>query len=256
MTDTVREVLDAVAAGTLSPAEASALLAARQGVPDSAASTSDVRRLMIKGQAVKLSVLGDPSVADAVVDGPHEVRREGDALVITTRVVHEQDNSDPPKSAFMNWVNQMVDRVGTPLPALTVRVNPSLPLEVLVAGGTLDLGGTKAATSIGVEAGSATINDGIGPLQLDVSTGSAKVGWTFTGESRIRVEMGSVVVAVRPESDVQVCCEASLGQATITTATQSIKAPSDGLSRAINVGAGSGALTVRARMGSAQITLD
>ena len=29
-----------------------------------------------------------------------------------------------------------------------------------------------------------------GPLQLDVVSGSARVDWTFTGESRIRADMG------------------------------------------------------------------
>ena len=125
---------------------------------------------------------------------------------------------------------------------------------MLLVGGALDLQGVTAGASVGVEAGSAQLS-GAGPLLLDVASGSGKVDWVFTGQSKIRADMGSVSVTVRPESNVMVTADTSLGQAIIKSHTGNVKAPQDGTTPAVAVGAGAGALTVSSRMGSAQVTI-
>ncbi len=251
MTDELRSLLEDVASGKLSADEASSKI--HQMQPGSEISQMDepVRRIVIKAGAVRLTVVADPSVAQAVADGPHTMRREGDALLINTNTTQGDFAVEPPRSAFMTWVGQMVNRVGA---SVEVRVNPDLPIQVLLVGGALELTGVRAGASVGVEAGSAQLM-GSGPLLFDVASGSGKVDWTFTGQSRVRADMGSVNVTVRPDSDVVVTADTSLGQALVKSHTGNLKAPQDGPTPAVTVGSGAGSLTVSSRMGSAQVTV-
>lgn len=255
MSDEMRVVLEDVASGRISPEEASRRIAAMSQPPASEVVAADepVKRIQVKAGAVRLTIVGDPAVAEAVADGPHTMRREGDLLLIDTNTTSgEGDFSvEPPRSAFMTWLGQMVNRVGA---SVQVRVNPTLPIQVLLVGGALDLQGVGAGASVGVEAGSAQLS-GSGPLLLDVASGSGRVDWAFTGQSKVRADMGSVNVTVRPESNVTVTADTSLGQAIVKTHTGNLKAPQDGATPAVAVGSGEGHLTVSSRMGSAQVVI-
>ncbi len=253
MTDEIRNLLEDVAAGRVSPDEASTRIHDLQpeATAEGTAVDEPVRRIVVKGGAIRLTIIGDPSVAEAVADGPHTMRREGDALLINTNTTQGDYAVEPPRSAFMTWVGQMVNRVGA---ALEVRVNPDLPLQVLLVGGALDLSGVRAGASVGVEAGSGQLS-GSGPLLFDVASGSGKVDWSFSGQSRVRADMGSVSVTVRPDSDVTVSADSSLGQALVKTHTGNLKAAADASTPPVVVGAGTGNLTVSARMGAAQVTI-
>lgn len=250
MSDEIRALLEEVAAGKLSAEDASEQIERLRG-QSLVISDEPVRRIVIKAGAVRLSIHGDPSVSEAVASGPHTMKRDGDALLIDTNTTQGDYAVEPPRSAFMTWVGQMVNRVGA---SLEVRVNPDLPIQVLLVGGPLEMVGVRAGASVGVEAGSAQVV-GEGPLLLDVASGSGKVDWTFRGQSRVHADMGSVSVTVRPESDVVVTADTSLGQAVVKTHEGILKAPQDGTTPGVTVGAGAGALLVSARMGSAQVTL-
>ena len=252
MNETLREVLEEVAAGKISAEDASARIQELQSeTAEVAVPAGPVQRIVVKAGAVRLIIEGDPSVAEAVADGPHTMKRDGDALLINTNTTAGDYAVEPPRSAFMTWVGQMVNRVGA---TLHLRVNPDLPIQVLLVGGALDMTGVRAGASIGVEAGSAQIT-GSGPLLFDVASGSGKVDWAFTGQSRVRADMGSVTVTVKPESDVVVTADTSLGQALVKSHTGNLKAPQDGATPGVAVGAGTGTLTVSSRMGSAQVTI-
>lgn len=72
---TTREVLEAVAAGRMSPDEAAVRLAERDpGVA--------LRRVKVRAATRTVRVVGDPGVSEVAVEGLHEVRREGDTLVV------------------------------------------------------------------------------------------------------------------------------------------------------------------------------
>lgn len=252
MSDELRRLLEDVAAGNLTTEEASARIAELPREAGAVATGAEpVRRVVVRAGAVRLSIVADPSVAEAVADGPHTMRREGDALHISTNTAQGDYTVEPPRSMFMTWVGQMVNRVGAPVEIL---VNPDLPIQVLLVGGALDLRGVRAGASVGVEAGSALLS-GSGPLLFDVASGSGKLDWTFTGQSRVRADMGSVNVTVRPDSDVVVTADTSLGQAVVKTHTGNLKAPQDAATEPVVVGAGNGALSVSSRMGSAQVTI-
>src|SRR5258708_29527469 len=91
MRDTRREILTQVAAGTMTPAEAATRLdeveraqsqavAARVG----AAAAGEIRGVRISNSYGRIVVLGDASVAQARVEGPHVARTENGLLVIGT----------------------------------------------------------------------------------------------------------------------------------------------------------------------------
>ena len=265
-TTTLSQILHSVAEGTLSPEDATAAISALEpsalersapaphGAPTDVAESpaEPVRRLIVKAGALRLVVIGDPTVALAVADGQHRAERDGDALVLNSNLSEPGYSTEPPRSAFVSWLSQVMDHVRA---TLTVRVNPDLPLQILMVGGTLDLTGVKAGASIGVEAGSARISDGEGPLHLEVTSGSARVDWTFTGASTVRADMGSAAVLVREGSDVIVTTEASLGQALVKAHDGISKPQGDQPSPPVSVGAGSGTLHAATRMGSVQVTI-
>lgn len=251
MSDALRAVLEDVASGKVPADEAMQLIEHLKSQGSVAVSGEPVRRIIVKAGAVRLNIHGDPGVAQAVAQGPHTMKREGDALLIDTNTTLGDYAVEPPRSAFMTWVGQMVNRVGA---TLDIRVNPDLPIQVLLVGGPLELSGMRAGASVGVEAGSAHVS-GRGPLLLDVASGSGLVDWTFTGQSRVRADMGSVAVTVRADSDVVVTADTSLGQAVVQTHEGNLKASQDGTTAPVTVGEGAGVLTVSSRMGSAKVVL-
>lgn len=248
------DILQAVADGTMTPDEGSAAIEElrRQGAQIVPTDETPVQRIIVKGGAARVVVIGDPAVREAVAEGPHKMVREGDALLVSTNMAEGDFSAEAPKSALLSWLSGVVDRVGA---TLTVRVNPYLPVQVLVVGGALDLTGLRAGAAIGVEAGAAKIEDSVGPLALDVISGSARVDWTFTGESLVNVDMGSANITVRPESDVTITCEATLGQAVVKAHDGIRKAAGDGSTEPVAAGSGAGALRATTRMGSIQVVL-
>jgi hypothetical protein len=255
--DTMDTILQAVADGTVTPAQAAEQLGRLRALPveplseEPAAELVPLRRILVKAGAARLTVVGDPDVAEAVAEGPHRMERDGDTLLVTTNMAEGEFTASAPRSDLLSWVTQLVDRAGA---SIVVRVNPDLPVQILIVGGALDVTGLRRGAAVGVEAAGAKLSDSSGPLQLEVISGSAKVDWTFTGESRIQVDMGSANVLVRPDSDVAVTAEASLGQAVLKTHTGIIKAVGDATTAPVPVGAGSGRLHAATRMGSVQMT--
>lgn len=253
----LQDILQAVADGTIDPQRASELIGDLRRDDTLASGTElqtvPVQRLLIKATGARLVVVGDPAVAEAVAEGGHRMERQGDTLVVTTNLAEGDYETNPQGSSLLNWLTSVVDRVGQ---ALTVRVNPSLPLQVVMVGGTVDVREVAAGTTIAVEAGSARIEGGHGPLNVDVISGSARIDWTFSGDSRVRADMGSATVLVRAESDVRVTAEAALGQSVVKTDTGLFKAVGEGAATApVTVGAGSGTLHAVARMGSVAVTV-
>ncbi len=76
MTTTTREVLEAVAAGRMSPEEAAARLAGSGG-------GVALRRVRVRAATRAVRVVGDAGVSEVAVEGLHQVRREGDTLVVS-----------------------------------------------------------------------------------------------------------------------------------------------------------------------------
>lgn len=256
MSESLKDILNRVASGELSPEQAQELLDQAQPTPAPApaepAPTLPVSRIVVRSTGVRLSIVGDASVDTAVAEGPHKVTHDSDRLVINSDLSQPGDyTNEAPRSAFMNWIST-VNKAGS---TLRVRVNPNLPIEVLAIAGPLEMSGTAGPAAVGVEAGSAKLSAGSGPLALSVASGSADVEWLFTGESSVTCELGSLKVTPLPGSDAVITVDASLGSAVIRSPQGIQKATSAGGPQSVTVGAGQGKLTVTAKLGSAEVRL-
>ena len=279
----LRALLAQVAAGTLAPEEAGRRMAATAAptadaatdegagtepptapasgvrvVPNPTASPGVTRptagdggpidRVVIRATAVKLVLMGDPTVTGASVEGPHVARRDGGALVIDTDAdpapgdFSYEPNTRRAGKAFGRW------RGGE---TVIVRVRPELPLEVSVAAGSIVATGLKGGLRFSVDAGSLKAMDCSGPVDGRVASGSAALEWLLTGgSSRLRCELGSVKVRLDPRSDVTVKARAELGSVDLG---RSIGRRAQRLSASWSSAHGTGALDIDVSLGSAKV---
>ncbi len=257
MSDELRDILNQVATGQISPEDAESALHRAAGSAEPTEPVEEhpapepVRRISVRGSAVRLVIVADPEVDTAIAEGPHRVSHVGDRLTVHSDLRVGEYEAEAPKSTFATWLSN-VNRAGS---TLRVRVNPHLPLDVLNVAGSLELAGMQAPTSVGVEAGSAKLHDGAGQLTLSVASGSADVEWQFHGESSVTTDLGSARLAALPGSDVQITAEATLGLATIRLADgTTIKATAEG-HPPVRAGAGTGRLTASTRLGSLVVSV-
>src|SRR5258708_17747516 len=197
MRDTRREILTQVAAGTMTPAEAATRLdeveraqsqavAARVG----AAAAGEIRGVRISNSYGRIVVLGDASVAQARVEGPHVARTENGLLVIETDDSGEGNFWFGGREGGHWWDNFR-------WPPITVWMNPQLELWI-----STDAGGVTVTNVLGpihaeVQAGSLAVNGFGGPLALLATAGSIRgAGPLKHGAPPIQCDMASFRLAL------------------------------------------------------------
>jgi hypothetical protein len=239
MKDLQREILNQVAAGTISAEEGASRLEDLDRTPQAAAETTVVRQVKLISRLGNAEIIGDASIASAVAEGPHNARQDGDTLVIEQSPLSDEagfEFSRPQGRVIVNGFD-----FGR---KLTVRVNPALPLAMTVQAGNLRVRGVAGPMSAQVQAGNCTIDDFRGPLQLEVAAGNvAATGSLTSGSSTIRCEMGSVRLNLDRKSDVRVKARATMGK--VTLEGDAIK---DGV-----VGSGTASLDVECTMGTIKV---
>ena len=250
MEDAKRNILDRVSRGELSAQEAALELQEISGGPTRAAAGvaspagNPLGRVRVVHRMGTVTVLGDPSVAEAVAEGPHTARREGDVLVI------ESEDTDRGFTFGGGRVRISVDDRG-----LVVRMNPQLGLEVDINAGTLRVGGVLGAISGELHAGSAVIDGFRAPLNLAIQAGSLKAGGVLVGgASRVHCAAGSVKIHLGTGSDVRIAARTSLGRISLPDVGH--RAGVGALRRDCVLGAGTGSLDIESEMGSVTVTAD
>ncbi|TDD50685.1 hypothetical protein E1263_30625 [Kribbella antibiotica] len=271
----VKDILDRVAKGHLTPDEASTLISALRPAEEPVAEApvvqaevveeaveapaeeeiehstvqipTGVQRVTIRAIGRRVRLIGEPAVDGVSVDGPHVIKKDGDTLAI---------NSEGDMGVSVDGLSLL--RNPTDLKAhvnglakeLQIRVNPNLQVEVEVTGGSVNAERVPNLTRVRVTAGTAKVTDVEGPIDVLVQAGSVTVDGQITkGRSRVRVESGMATVNLRRGSDVHVHTEAQLGRVTWTGAVS-------GQSKDVEIGRGRAALDVEVLVGSAQITAD
>jgi len=223
----VRQVLDAVAAGRLSPEEAAPLLDRLQKPTESAGAQAGAekpkaerpvdgpikpRRLRVRAIGRRVKIVGEPFVNTVAVDGPHVIRQDGDTLQVTSEgefgASLDGFTLTPPRS--LRDVQQKFLDFGR---ELSVRVNPSLEVEVEVTAGSINAERAPLLEEVRVTAGSARVRDVEGPIDVLVQAGSAQVeGRIAKGRSRLRVESGSLQLRLLQGSSVRIRPDTQLGR--------------------------------------------
>ncbi|MFP5225147.1 MAG: hypothetical protein ACLGH3_06310 [Actinomycetota bacterium] len=265
---TEREILEAVARGELSPEDAARQLddTARPGAGSarsaaeprgSEASDRPVRTVKIAGAFQAAKIVGDASVATAVVDeGAHTVRLEGSTLII---------DANPPEDGGGFRFSEERTRKGRtrfhigidsrPAP-LKIRMNPTLALETEVAAGTLTVDGVHGPIKAEVAAGACKLADIRSPFDIMVATGAVKViGKLTSGDSKIRCETGGVKVLLDPASSVRIKGRAGLGKVSLPGAQGPSGLAIGSSTTEATVGDGAGTLTIDCSLGAVKVGL-
>lgn len=242
--DPVRRILADVAAGRLGPEEAAARLDEARRAADAgsapsgsgatsagsnasgapgagtseqrtlptASATEPTNRVRVRAVGRRVRIIGEPFVSTVAVDGPHVVRQEGDTLVVTSEGEFgaSLDGFTLMRTRSLRDVQERVFDLGR---ELSVRVNPSLAVEIEVTAGSVNAERIPSLEQVRVTGGSARVRDVEGPIDVLVQAGSAQVeGRIHRGKSRLRAESGSLQLRLLPGSSVRVRPDVQLGR--------------------------------------------
>lgn len=324
-----RSILSQVAEGTLSPDEAADRLSALdheardrdahdhtgsgrssgrtaaggdRGLPPGAPAA----RIRIVGSVRMVEITGDPNVKEAVAEGPHDARREGDLLIIEGEGP-EVAWSQPGWRWNWKWGDEDADEeeresvgsrrggdwhvgyksgvgwsAGRPRttrvrtggfpgavafaesftgkgqrrsPALKVRVNPNLPLEVGIKAGAMSVQGVSSPITAEADAASLQIKGFTGPLAATINAGKLEAtGRIDEGNSRIECNAGKVDLRLTSGSSVKITAKAELSRINLPGA----ETRSGGLLGSEHesvVGGGAATLSMEVNVGAANVVL-
>lgn len=253
--DSLRDLLARVAAGDLDPAEAARLLDEDPTSPTVDAVDAPARldaavtAVVVHAGGVKLTVVADPTVATAVVDGPHALRREGGTLVIDAPGEDGWRTTPPPR--FLGWVPTVW--TGGRGEKVSVRVNPRLALSLEATACAVEVSGMRASLTLGGSASSVKVRDHEGALHGSMAMGSLAVVATVDAPSDLACELGSLDVRLTARSDVTVTATCELGEVKVAGPDGKQRAESASNRETVTVGSGTHPFVVAVRLGSATV---
>src|SRR5467141_931099 len=240
MNDLRREILTQVAAGTITAEEGAARLESLEAPPAPAPAPPAPG---LKGRFVKVisqfgsaEIVGDPSVAFAIADGPHRARQEGDTMVIEHQPFDEDDT-------FAFGKGESRPRIalnGTAIARrnLTVRMNPDLALTADVQAGNVRVDGVHGSITSEVQAGNVTAG---GPLD--------------SGASKVRCEMGQVKINLEKGSSVRITAHTTMGKVAIEGEGAELGGAGRS-AREVTIGSGAATLDINCTMGNVKVSAD
>jgi hypothetical protein len=257
-----RALLEAVAAGEISPEEAARRLGSGDDASapaDGATTTSEAteaRRLRVDATGAALRIIGDPDISGVLVDGEHEIEELDDATVVIR--CHPLRNLVG-AGAFSGGGGFRIHGAGSHRRIdfgsvaagirTTIRMNPHLPLAIDLNAGSVNARGVHGPIDVDVDAGAAHLRDVRGPITAAVNAGALTVeGKLDAGESSITCDMGATTVRLAPDSDVRVRAAVDLGRC-------EIRLPHDsGHSGDYVLGSGTASLRIKGSMSSVTVT--
>lgn len=247
MRDARRAVLEQVAAGTLDPDRAVLLIGSSGSVSD-----DGIREVTVNASGVGLVVRADPGVATAVAEGPHQLRQDGDRLVL--ELPGAVDAARP------GW---QLGRFRLELPRgsgerVRVRVNPALPVRLVLNACDAAVSGLRADLVVEASASSVKVTDHVGAVGGVLSAGSAAVSAVLARDCALECDMGSLALVLLPGSDAVVTATAEMGSAKIVgghDATSGVEGSGLRTVHRAVTGTGAAAVGLRSRMGSIKVSL-
>jgi hypothetical protein len=245
MTDEARrKILEAVASGHMDPGDAADALADLDA-PAAAADVADrviedtvsvrkesherrVRVIRVDANFRPVEILGDAGVQEAVAEGSHRIRWEGDTLVIdgATGFDDDDDWDRDDSESFGDWFRTRGPRMARgvrsfsygpgheykPKP-LRVRMNPDVELDARVEAGPLKIIRVHGPIKARVAAGPLKIEDFESPIDVRVAAGKVDAsGRIDHGDSTIDCDAGKVRLHLTRGSHARVSASATLGK--------------------------------------------
>jgi len=203
-------------------------------------------RIRINANLGSATIVGDPDVREVYVDGPHNIRREGDTLVV---------ESEPFSGRGFFFEGDSARTWGRKPNTLHARVNPDIELWLAVTAGSVHVRNINAPLHATAAAGSVTIEGFRGPIDLTTQAGSVRArGRLDRGTSTIRCEAGSVRIGLERGSSVAVSAHSSMGQVRVEGARQPGR--HRGRVERLVIGEGAGTLDIENTMGSVRIEVE
>ncbi|MEO7803929.1 MAG: hypothetical protein ABIS18_05920, partial [Actinomycetota bacterium] len=212
-----RTILEEVAAGKLTPQEASDALGRLEGEPANTVTTmssepkhhTDVRSVRVVGRFRALKINGDLSLTGVSIEGPHSAHTKDGVMTIEDEDTEEQGfvlfGGQSGRKSF-RWKNDQP-------PALRITMNPMLALEVDITAGTVKVHDIHSPIKANITAGSGRFEGVRGPIQAGVEAGSLFISGRFLeGDSEVRCSAGKVRVGLSVDSSVSVKARATLGK--------------------------------------------
>jgi hypothetical protein len=260
MGDDLHDLLTRVASGEVSPADAADRLRDLPSDDDAPAAPAPpaaarVARVAIRSEGVRLTVVADPTVAEAVALGRHRLRREDGVLHVDTGAAAVDGYAVDGSSTLPRWLAWLPQGGGE---RVTVRVNPALPVSIDALGSMVEVRGLQGGLTASASGATLIALDVAGPLDIRAVTAKVFVRARLDGgDSTIATELSRVDLRLLPGSDVRVAVDAELGAASILGADVPSSRSADGLRASAShvVGAGTGSVTVTARLGKAEVRL-
>jgi len=263
MKDLKREIVNQVAAGTISAEEGAARLDSLDSVESASPAgvsrpappafqpvPSSTRRVRVTSAIGSAEIVGDPSVAYAVAEGPHRVRQDGETMIIEQGPLDEHDHF-----TFSRGDRRaLIDTMDIGRRKLKVRMNPDLALAAHVNAGSLRIDGIHGAITGEILAGSCKISDFASPVDLSIQAGNLTAsGRLAGGASKIRCEMGNVTINLEKGSSVKVTARTTLGKVAVDgSGGEQIILGQSG--KEVTVGAGAGSLDIDCTMGNVRVS--
>lgn len=248
-TTSLRDLLTRVASGEIDPAEAARLLDEDPTVPtiDRTSVPTSTVGVVIKAGGVKLTVLHDPGVDTAYVEGPHALHEEGGTLVIEMPSGEGYRTTDAPR--FLGWVPSVW--TGGRGEKVTVRINPELPLTIEATACAVEVVGHSAPLALRCTSSSIKIRGHRGTVTGSVTMSSLDVDGLLTGPGSLVCELGSVNLRMLPGSDLALRTTGELSSIKINGEKTDLGFDAEG--RHTRIGAGSTPYDLSVRMGSATV---
>jgi len=260
MNDLRREILTQVAAGTITAEEgATRLESLETPAPPAPAPASPAPGL--KGRFVKVisqfgsaEIVGDPSVAFAIADGPHRARQEGDTMVIEHQPFDEDDTFAFGKGESRPRI--ALNGAAIARRSLTVRMNPDLALTADVQAGNVRVDGVRGPITSEVQAGNLKVSDFRGSLNLVVQAGNVTAGGRLdSGASKVRCEMGQVKINLEKGSSVRITAHTTMGKVAIEGEGAELGGAGRS-AREVTIGSGAATLDINCTMGNVKVSAD
>ncbi len=179
--------------------------------PPKADKINGVSKVLIKATGRKVRIVADSLVSTAAAEDVHQVKRSGSTL----EIIGDKEFSGVIDA--ISWARSVrglddVKALGIGK-ELTVRVNPTLEVDIDLTGSSLHVTGLPHLGKVRLTAGVATIMEARVVSDLLLQAGQATISGRFTdGWSRFRCESGQIVVEAQPGSDVVIRGDAQLGR--------------------------------------------
>ena len=250
-----RHIINQVADGSLSPEDAAGQLeelersqsgAIAIAVAERPGPDSQVRTVCVSMALGMVRVIGDASIREAVAEGSHSARHEGDQLVI---------EGDPLKAKGFTFGNSSGWLKSRPWKdPLVVRMNPELALQVVVQGGQASVRSVRGTIKAEVHAGAIHLEGFESPIDIDVEAGAVKASGRLTGgASRIKCDAGSVNLELRKGSSLRVSAHSELGHVKLEGTGWRTESQPDQSRETAVIGAGDGSLDIEVNIGAVKL---